>query len=83
MTPEEFKKICEEYDNSPADTAWEGDHPIFQLATHNDKLNERLRDGLSYLMSVDQDEITVGDCLKAFGFSRDDLLTPPTEGAAE
>ena len=71
MTPEEFKKICKEFDASPEDASWDEGHPIFQLAQDNDKLCERLRAGRDYLMSVEPDQITISDCFEAFGFGSD------------
>jgi DUF438 domain-containing protein len=42
MTPEEFNKICKEFDSAPDDHGWDEGHPIFCLAQENDKLKERL-----------------------------------------
>ena len=44
MTPEEFKKICADYDAAPDDFGWDESHPIFSLAQENDILNERVRE---------------------------------------
>lgn len=41
-----------------------------QLNEYYSKTLERLQDGRDYLMSVNPNEITVEDCLVAFGWNR-------------
>lgn len=38
MSPEEFNKICKEYDKAPSYYGWDENHPIFLLAQENDRL---------------------------------------------
>lgn len=47
-----------------------------RLSMELDTACERLAEGRSYLMSVQSDEITVEDCLEAFGFGRNGLKNP-------
>ena len=42
MSPEEFNNICEEYDATPYDFAWDEGHPIFLMAQENDELKVKL-----------------------------------------
>lgn len=42
ITPNDFNKICEEFDAAPDDYAWDEGHPIFNLAQENDELKKRL-----------------------------------------
>ena len=43
MSPEDFNKICQEFDKSPESHSWGPGHPIFQLAAENDKLRSLLK----------------------------------------
>lgn len=60
-------------DKIMADKIKELEKKLKEQRDYTDSLNYRLNEGRHYLMSVQSDEITVGDALEAFGFNRNGL----------
>ena len=58
MTPDEFNKVIQDYNNAPDDFAWDGSHPIFRLAQENDDLKLVIKQALD-LPVWREDEIPV------------------------
>lgn len=44
---------------------------LIEQKAHRDAARDRLKSGRDYLMQVKPDDLTVEDCLEAFGWSRD------------